>query len=243
MKCIIAIISLVASTLCTDLVIAADGGTLMNEVNQLVETLVIKYPNPRNDSVMVELVRTSDEFVRLESLCKENWRSILDNLNSVIGEDAGKSMLITAFEEGLGANDYMAVLEHLSDKFQTKQISASLMKTALTPLGRMQTFLVYNHRTVRVQALLKNLRPYFDGDRMTQARITNILSGKVKRGHDEFRKAHKNLPDGNITIVFLDEPDEASSTTTKQIFGYALTIGIVIGGFWGWRYFRKKGKW
>ena len=193
MKTLIIIIALaMARILYADPVtVVADEGTLMGKVNQLVEALVIKYPYPRDNPVMVEMVRTSAEFVQLKNLCMVNWRSILDNLDAVTSEDAGKSMLIVAFEEGLDASDYTTVLERLSDNFQKKQISVSLMKTALTPLGRMQLFLVYNYRNARVQALLKNLKPYVGDDAYVQRQVTEILSGKRKRENDIYNKDHK----------------------------------------------------
>ena len=244
MKALVTIISIATGILYADpIATIPDGGTLVDEANQLVETLIVKHPNPRNDSVMVEIVRTSAEFIQLGNLCKANWDSVLDNLDAVISGDTGKSMIITVFEERLDADDYMTVLEYLSDRFQKGQISISLMKAALSPLGRMQSFLPYNYRNTRVRELLNNLKPYFRDDADTQSWITGVLSGEQKKWQDGYRKAHKNLLASTVPQLPLDETSKTYTVIPKRTVGYLFVASIFTAGvIMAWRCFRKRWK-
>ena len=242
MKALVTIISMATGVLyATPIATITDGDTLVDEVNQLVETLVVKYPNPRNDSVMVEIVRTSAEFIQLGNLCKASWDSILDNLDAVTSGDTGRAMVITAFEERLDVDDYMAVLECLSDRLQKGQVSISLMKMALSPLGRMQSFLPYNYRNTRVRELLNNLKPCFRDDADTQSWITGVLSGEQKRWQDGYRKAHKNLLASNVPQLPLDEIGKTYTVISKRSAVYLLFTSIFItGAIIAWCRFGKR---
>ena len=192
----------------------AETGAIMNEINQLVQTLVINHPTPRENAVMVENVRTSADFVRLKELCKTHWIIILDHLDTVVGEDAGKSMLLSTFDE-LEANSYMTVLERLADKFKKNQISASVMHTVLYPTGRMRMFLVDNYRHPRIQTLLTDLRPCFEGDTQTQGSIDRLLSGERKKMLDRYRADHRGLE--HIPKVPLERSRVARPTAREAV--------------------------
>jgi hypothetical protein len=177
-------------------------GAPMNEVNQLVQALVTQNAKPAETALDEQNIAASPQFVQLKGLCQTHWSSILDNLGSVVGGDAGKSMTISAFE-GLAAADYMTTLERLAEKFRQSQISKPVMSAALRSTGRMQAFLPDNYQHARVQALLNDLKPRFAGDSAMQAAITDILSGKTKTDTDNFREAHQDSAEGNIPRVLL----------------------------------------
>ncbi len=174
----------------------------MNEINPLVQTLITQNSKPAETALEEQSIAASPQFVQLKGLCQTHWGSILDNLGSVVGGDAGKSMLIAAFE-GLDAGSYMAALERLAEQFRQNQISKPVMVSALRSTGRMQAFLADNYQHARVQALLNDLNPRFAGDAATQAAITAILSGEAKTDTDNFREAHQDSSEGNIPRVLL----------------------------------------
>jgi len=188
-------------------------GVPMNEINQLVKTLLAKHPYPPNDAIMEDALVTSPEFVSLEKLCKAHWSLALDHFDSIPGDDAGKSMLIAAFQV-LDAKNYMTALERLANKFRKKQISKSVINSALRPIptGRMQVFLVDNYKHPRVQALLKSLRPLFEGD-ARQAWIDKVLSGEAKTYWNDWRYDYEGMSEGNIPEVLLQDATPTSTPT------------------------------
>ena len=180
--------------------------TPMHKINQLVETLLAKYPYPPNDAIQASIIFRSDEFISLEKLSKTHWSLALDHLDSIPGGDAGKSILISVFQV-LDAENYMTVLERLADKFRKRQISVSVMKAALYPRGRMQAFLVDNYQNTRIQAFLKGLKPYLEGETW----IDDVLSGEEKAGWDDYREMYD---EENIPIVLLQPLDKEGKTIT-----------------------------
>jgi hypothetical protein len=194
----------------------------MDEINRLLQTLIAQHPWPPNDSVMEEEFLESDEFVQLKKVCTKNWISILNDFDSVVGEDVGKIMLFTAFED-LDADIYMTALERLAEKFQQGKITETVMRGALSLHGwKMRKFLIDNYRHPRVRALLNGLKPYFDGDASMQARINNILSGRAKRGWDSYRKAHKGVSEMNVfPQILLDNPNVVDISLPSHLWLYA----------------------
>jgi len=159
MRALITIITLATTiSFCAEPAATIVGDAPMIEVNQLIQTLISQHPWPPNDSVMAEKFLLSAEFIQLKGLCQTNWISVLDNVDSVVGEDVGKTMLFNAFED-LDADSYMTVLEHWAEMFRHNRISKASMIGALYPYGQKRMFLVENYRHTRMQELRKNLKP------------------------------------------------------------------------------------
>ncbi len=174
----------------------------MTEINQHVQALLNSSILKIDSALREEALAAAPDYVQLKNLCQVNWSSIIDNFSAVQGGDAGKSMVISAFE-GLDAGSYMTALERLAEKFRLSQISKPVMVSALRSSGRMQAFLADNYQQARVQALLNDLKPRFAGDAATQTAITDILSGQTKTDTDDIRKAYGNSAEGNIPKVLL----------------------------------------
>ena len=239
MKTLICIVLTTASVLNADVI---DERMPMDEINLLLQALIAQHPWPPNDSVMEGKFLKSDEFIQLKGICAKNWSPILDSIHSVVGEDVGKIMLFTAFED-LDADNYMTALERLAGKFQRNEITRPVMCAAFSSHGRrMRWFLADNYRNARVRMLLNGLRPYFSDDASMQTKIKDILSGRTKKDWDDYRKAHKGLLD--TPQVFLDEVSAVHTVISKHIALYALIASIpVLGAVAAWRYFRRRRKW
>jgi hypothetical protein len=180
-----------AGSFCTGHAAGAEDKTV-NEVDRLVQTLCVKFPDPIESSVVVEIVRRSAEFVQLRQVCRTEWESLLADLDAAAAGDADKFMLISAFEEELDADDYMTVLERLTDKYGRHQISTTVMtQSVFSPLGRMQAFYVDNYKHPRVRALLRKWKSLFADDPEIQTWGEDTLSGEEKEELDDYRKAHE----------------------------------------------------
>ena len=160
--------------------VATTGDAPMDEVNQLLQVLVAKHPWPPNDAIMEEIFFKSTEFIQLKELCAPHWDSISDNLDSIVGGDAGKSILLVAFED-LEAESYITVLERMADKFHANQINKPVIRNMISMYGRKAHFLMDNSRHPRVRTLLKSLAPSLEGEAVYGEVIADMLSGQSKR--------------------------------------------------------------
>ncbi len=176
----------------------------MNDINQKIEVLLAAKLNKIDaPGLREEALTSSQDFIDLQSLCRANWNSVMDDLNSVSGGNDGKEMLFLAFEATLGAPDYMSALEKVGSLFAQGQLSKPLMLVALRPRSRMQAFLADNYQHPRVTALLSSLKLRLLDDSDATEDINDILSGQTKTGLDDFRAAHQDTSEGNIPKIIL----------------------------------------
>lgn len=177
----------------------------MSEVNQHVKA-VVDQGLTKIDAIAIRNaeLQSSQDFMALQSLCRANWSTILDNLKLVQSENDGKKLVFSALE-ALDPADYMSATEKLAGQFQNNQLSKSLILFAIRPQMRMQGFFADNYQHPRVQAVLKSLRQALSDDASVKAEIDDLLSGETKSGLDQLRSDYAGTADGNVPVITLPQ--------------------------------------
>lgn len=176
----------------------------MNTINQLVEDLKAEELHVIETALDVVARQESQEFQQLETECKTNWNSIIDNFEAIEGGEEAKKLVVSAFQV-LDAEDYMTAIEKMVTRFEAGTIQKSIMLEMLRPTGRMQAFLVDNYDHPRVVAALNKIKVKASDDADLIAEIDAILNGEAKLALDKFRDAHEDTSEGDIPKVLLTE--------------------------------------
>ena len=153
----------------------------------------------------------------IKDYLKINWRSVLDEFETVAPTDFDKRKIVLACES-LDDEEYVSFLYKIQNLFSHTRISMNVVETALNPSTTRQHFIAANSNNPEIRSLMREFRNLIPNNHYLKSYPDEVLSGQAKRRLDELNRENgtsgpKAMPFSK-TCFALENSTEKSQVVT-----------------------------
>ena len=151
----------------------------------------------------------------LMAFMRDNWRSVLEDFESIAPSDDKKTVLVRAAEASSSA-EYLEFLTKVRDLHVTGKIGFQVLQDALMPSRYKEGFLPLNYQHPAVRAFVESVKSLVPQGHPLASYPDDILSGKASTWVTEQFRTEDRRIDGSLLLDRSAAGSDANRPTAES---------------------------